>query len=48
MKNKEQWNKEDWQGRRKDQVEYSYMVIGVCMVIVLIVSGMLLFIKSMN
>ena len=48
MENKEQWNKEDWQGRRKDQIEYSYMVIGACIVITLIVSGMLFFIKSMK
>lgn len=35
MENKK-WNKEDWQGRRKDQVEYSYMIAGICIVILCI------------
>lgn len=43
-----EWDDDFYQGKRKEQVEFSYMVVGVCIVIALIVSGMLFYIKTMN
>ena len=43
-----EWDADLYQGKRKEQVEFSYMVVGACIVITLIVSGILFYIKTMN
>jgi len=40
---KKKFNPRDWQGRRKDQVESSYMILGISIVIIaVIIMGMIL------
>jgi hypothetical protein len=43
-----EWDADLYQGKRKDQVEFSYMVVGVCIVIAFIAAGILFYVKSMN
>jgi hypothetical protein len=35
-KRKESWNPEDWQGRKKEQVEFNYLMVGVSLTIFLL------------
>jgi len=42
MKDKD-WNPEDWQGRRKDQVEFAERIIAGCFIgTIIIVAGLLI------
>jgi hypothetical protein len=44
MKNKysEDWNPEDWQGRRKEQVESGYKIMGLTYVLFFITLALIL------
>jgi hypothetical protein len=33
---KDSWNPEDWQGRKKEQVEYNHLMVGVSLTIFLL------------
>lgn len=33
----EDWNPEDWQGKRREQYEYSAMVVFVCLIVAALV-----------
>jgi|Laugresbdmm110sd_1035091.scaffolds.fasta_scaffold356501_1 uncharacterized membrane protein YidH (DUF202 family) len=33
----EDWNRNEWQGKRKDQIEYSRMVTSISMVLIVVI-----------
>ena len=33
----EDWNRNEWQGKRKDQIEYSRMVNSISMVLIVVI-----------
>ena len=40
MENKE-WNSDEWQGKRQDQVEYSTGISGIILILLLITLGVI-------
>jgi hypothetical protein len=44
----QEWDNDFYQGKRKDQVEFSEKVAFISVIVIFVILGMLFYIKSMN
>ena len=44
----QEWDDDFYQGKRKDQVDYSEKAAAISLVVILVIIGMLFYIKIMN
>ena len=44
----QEWDNDFYQGKRKDQVQFSEKIVGISLIAIFVILGMLYYIKSMN
>jgi hypothetical protein len=44
----QEWDNDFYQGKRKDQIEFSEKVAFISVIVIFVILGMLFYIKSMN